>query len=88
MEYNIKLEVYFEVKDAAVYGGLSSVGYASAEIDSCKIDYGKEGIFNKKELMEEYIKRQREGMAELCKVPVECVRVISKEEYDCNTDVD
>lgn len=33
MEYNIKLEVYFEVMDADVYGGLGSVGYASAGIN-------------------------------------------------------
>lgn len=86
MEYNIKLEVYFEVMDADVYGGLGSVGYASAGINGCQIDYGKEGIFNKKELMEEYVKSQRKGMAELCNVPLECVRIISKEEYDDNTD--
>ncbi len=47
-----------------------------------------DNLFNKKELMEEYIKSQREGMAEFCKVPLECVRTISKEEYDSNTDDD
>ena len=33
MVYNIKLEVYFEVKDSEVYGGLESVGYASTGIN-------------------------------------------------------
>ncbi len=42
MEYNIKLEVYFEVKDSEVYGGLESVGYASTGINGCKINYAKE----------------------------------------------
>lgn len=88
MEYNIKLEVYFEVKDSKVYGGLGSVGYASAEINGCQINYEKESVFNKQELMEEYIENQKNGMAEFCKVPVECVRVISKEEYENNTDSD
>lgn len=86
MEYNIELEVYFEVKDSTVYGGLGSIGYASTKINVCQINYEKESIFNKKELMEEYIENQRKGMAEFCKASVECVKVISKEEYDSNTD--
>ncbi len=88
MKYNIKLEVYFEVKDSEIYGGIGTVGYASEGMDGCKINYAKESVFNKKELMQEYIENRRKGMAEFCKVSHECVRVISKEEYDSNTDCD
>lgn len=65
-----------------------AVGYASTGMDGCQINYAKDSVFNKKELMEKYIANQKEGMAEFCKVPIECVRVISKEEYDSNTDDD
>jgi len=35
-----------------------------------------------------YIADQTKSMAEFTSVPVECVRVISKEEYENNTDDD
>lgn len=88
MEFNIKLTLYFEVKNSYVFGGLYSIGYLSSGIELNKLDYQKDNLFNKKEIMENYISDQMKGTAELCDVPVEYVRVISKEEYEENTDDD
>ena len=88
MEFNIKLTLYFEIKDSVIYGGLGSIGYSSFGIELNRINYEKDNLFNKKEIMEGYISGQKEAMAELAKVPVECVRVISKGEYESNTDDD
>lgn len=55
----MSLGIYFEVKDAEIYGGEGTVGYAES---------------------------QKEGMAQFCHVPVEKVRVISRDEYEENTD--
>lgn len=88
MEFNIKLTLYFEIKDSEIYGGVGSVGYLSEGIELNRIDYEKDNLFNKRELMERYISEQTKAMAEFVKVPIERVRVISKEEYDSNTDDD
>lgn len=88
MEFNIKLSLYFEIKDSHIYGGEGTIGYLSVVIELNHLDYEKDNLFNKKEIMEEYISDQTKNMATLSKVPVECVRVISKEEYEANTDDD
>ena len=88
MEFNIKLTLYFEIKDSEIYGGVGSVGYLSEGIEVNRIDYEKDNLFNKRELMERYVSEQTEAVAEFVKVPVGCMRVISKEEYDSNTDDD
>lgn len=88
MEFNIKLTLYFEIRDSEIYGGLGSIGYSSLSMELETISYEKENLFNKKEIMEMYISDQTKNMAELAKVPVECVRAISKEEYESNTDDD
>lgn len=88
MEFHIKLSIYFEITDAELYGGKDSVGYASTGIEIFHINYEKDNLFNKKELMEKYINGQAKAMAAMAKVPIENVRVISKEEYEINTDDD
>jgi len=88
MEFNIKLTLYFEIRDSEIYGGAGSIGYTSFGIEFNGINYEKDNLLNKKEIMETYISDQTKGMAEFTKVPVECVRVISKEEYESNTDDD
>ncbi len=88
MEFNIKLSLYFEIKDSYIYGGKDSIGYICTAIELNHLNYEKDNLFNKKELMEVYISEQTENTAKFCKIPVECVRVISKEEYEENTDDD
>ena len=57
-------------------------------MDISRISYESDNLFNKAELMEEFITIQAKDMAKFCEVPAECVRVISKEEYDANTEED
>lgn len=86
MEFHIKLSIYFEITDAELYGGEDSIGYASSGVEIFQINYEKDNLFNKKELMEKYIDDQAKAMAAMAKVPIENVRVISKEEYEINAD--
>lgn len=75
----MSLGIYFEVKDAEIYGGEGTVGYAATIIDIHPADY-RRADFTK------YAESQKEGMAQFCHVPVEKVRVISRDEYEENTD--
>ena len=67
----MSLGIYFEVKDAEIYGGEGTVGYAATIVDIS---------------LSGYAESQKEGMAQFCHVPVEKVRVISRDEYEENTD--
>ena len=86
MEFNIKLTLYFEIKDSYIYGGLGSIGYMSSGIEITQLNYDKDNLFNKREILEEYIDDQIKGRAAFAKVRVECIRLISKDEYEINTD--
>ena len=88
MEFNIKLTLYFEIRDSKIYGGVGSIGYSSLGVEFDGINYEKANLFNKKEIMEMYISDQIKNTANFAKIPVECVRLISKEEYESNTDDD
>lgn len=70
---------YFEVKDAEIYGGEGTVGYAATIVD-ISLSGLQKADFTK------YAESQKEGMAQFCHVPVEKVRVISRDEYEENTD--
>ena len=60
MEFNIKLSLYFEIKDSYIYGGEDSIGYICTAIELNHLNYEKDNLFNKKELMEVYISEQTE----------------------------
>ena len=75
----VTLGVYFEIKDAALYGGEGTVGYANINMDVKISSLVSENVCN-------CVEQQRKGMAELCHVDVEKVKVISKTEYDENTE--
>lgn len=75
----MSLGIYFEIEDAELYGGPGTVGYASTIVDVTirglqKADFSK------------YAESQIEGMAHFCHVPVEKVKVISRDEYEEKTD--
>lgn len=76
---NITLVFYFEIIDAEIYGGDGEVGYAEQKIDLITSD-----LSNIK--LQEAAKSTREGFAKLCKVPAENVRIISRAEYEDNTE--
>ena len=66
----MSLGIYFEVKDAEIYGGEGTVGYAATIVD-ISLSGLQKADFKK------YAESQKEGMAQFCHVPVEKVRVIS-----------
>lgn len=70
---------YFEVKDAEIYGGEGTVGYAATIVD-ISLSGLQKADFTK------YAESRKKGMAQFCHVPVEKVRVISRDEYEENTD--
>lgn len=65
--------------DAEIYGGEGTVGYAATIVD-ISLSGLQKADFKK------YAESQKEGMAQFCHVPVEKVRVISRDEYEENAD--
>lgn len=78
---DMKITVYFEIRNAELYGGINSIGYSEA-------GYTIKDNINKIDLSEKYIAKfldkEIEKMAELLSVQIDDVSVISKEEYKKN----
>lgn len=76
---NVTLVFYFEIKDSELFGG---------ETDYCeqKVDLHTDSLKNVKLL--EAAHNAAEGFAGMCGVPVENVRIISRTEYEENTEDD
>ena len=78
---DMKITVYFEIRNAELYGGINSIGYSEAgytikdNID--KIDLSEKFIAK-------FLDKEIEKMAELLSVQIDDVSVISKEEYKKN----
>ena len=75
----VTLGVYFEIKDSIMYGGEGTIGYANTNVDLKISSLASANVC-------EYVEGQRKGVAAMCKVDVEKVRVISKTEYYENTE--
>lgn len=71
---SMSLGIYFEIKDAELYGGEGTTGYAATIVE-----ISIEGLQNAD--FEKYANSQLEAMASMAKVPKEKVRIISKDEY-------
>lgn len=69
---NITITLYFEFKDAEKYGGKGTVGYAYQKYEECET----------MENIDELVEKSRKQIADSIKSPVECVRLISKKEYE------
>lgn len=80
-EIRATVSLFFEIKGADIFGGAELVGYSESKID---LDTVCLSIFD----LEEYAREQIKGFAELCKVPEENIRIISRREYEENTDDD
>ena len=74
---HIEASLHFEVRDSEVFGGEGSVGYAMSRW--C-------GVHDIEQLTDELIDNTLRSFAGMLSVPVENVRVISKEEYDAATE--
>lgn len=77
---SMSLGIYFEIKDAELYGGEGTTGYAATIVE-----ISIEGLQNNADF-EKYANSQLEAMASMAKVPKEKVRIISKDEYEENTE--
>ena len=74
----VTLSVYYKIVGADLYGGPESTGYAMMVLD-----------FNTKNLgsvnLPVIAAEGKSGFAEICKIPVENVTLISRQEYEANT---
>ena len=75
----ITASLYFEISDSYMFGGEGTVGYMGINLG---------GISDVEKITEEYIQNKRKEHAELFRVPVESVKLISKQEYDRETGKD
>lgn len=78
-EINVTISLYFEVKDAEIFGGTGEVGYSEINMDLAMEDLSsvKLQIFAEESIA---------NFAEMLKVPKENVRIISRTEYKANTE--
>jgi DNA-binding transcriptional regulator YhcF (GntR family) len=82
-EMKIRISLYFEIKDSEMFGGEGSVGYTEQNI-GFTVTEEKPRIFE--ESAYDYVKRAIANMAKSLGVSEECIRIISKEEYEENTE--
>ena len=82
-EMKIRISLYFEIKDSEMFGGVGSVGYAERNMDFT-VTEKKPRIF--KESAYDYVKKAIANMVESLGVSEACIRTISKEEYEENTE--
>lgn len=75
---DITINLYFEFKNAEKYGGEGTVGYAYQQYTDCETT----------ENIDELIEQTRKQIADSTKSPVECVRLISKKEYESKINKD
>lgn len=84
---NLKIctTIFFEIKDAEIYGGVGTVGYAAMSFTHIIKDSNSH-IFKTSEY--EYIRSCIKNMAGRLNIPEKNVKTISKEEYENNTEDD
>lgn len=74
---SITATLYFEVKNAAIFGGEGSVGYTSDAFYD---------VAHPENLTDEFISNQREVTAKMLSVSADDVTLISKEAYEAATE--
>lgn len=82
-EMKIRTSIYFEIKDSETFGGAGSVGYAEQNVEFTVTEVNPR-IF--KDSAYDHIKKAITYMAKSLGINEECIRTISKEEYEKNTD--
>lgn len=78
-EINITISVYFEVKNAEVFGGEGNTGYMEQRIDITLEKPNKLDLY-------EYAKAGIKSTAKMLAVPEGNVRIISRQEYEEKTE--
>lgn len=74
----ITIGLYFEIHDAAMYGGKGTIGYVNTNIELKVSALAKADI-------SDYVEMQRQGVAEMLEVDKEKVIVISRTDYEEET---
>lgn len=72
------VEIFFEIKDSEMFGGIGSVGY------TCIKATGGYSMISKD--IEKYISTQIKYLSAGMNVSEDCIRVITAEEYELNTE--
>lgn len=78
-EINVTISLYFEVKDAEIFGGIGEVGYSEINMDLAVEDLSSAKL-------QVFAEENIANFAEMLKVPKENVRIISRTEYKANTE--
>ena len=73
-----RIAVFFEVKDAEVYGGKESVGYVEMALNGNTLMLSSN--------CQKYIDCQKKNLSSMLNVPVDCIRSITEEEYEMQTE--
>ena len=76
---HVTISLFFEIKDSDIFGGVGEVGYSESKIDLNTADLT--GF-----KLQEYAHSQIAAYADLWNVPEENVRIISRSEYEENTE--
>ncbi len=74
---HIEVSLHLEIKDSEMYGGEGTVGYAMNRWV---------GVYDIESINDIMIESTIKSYARMMNVPVENVKMISKEEYDAATD--
>ena len=75
----ITISLHFEISNSEMFGGEGSIGYTAT-------NFG--GVQKLESVDESFIDKQMEIVANMLKVTKEEVKLISKEEYDLETEYD
>ena len=76
----VTIETFFEVHDSRMFGGEGSVGYAAHKISF------KGNVLKENPDYEGYIEASKRDYAKMLGVSEDCIRVITEEEYNLNTE--
>lgn len=79
---DISVSLYFEVSDAEVFGGKGCKGYTSVSYHHCGPNFVPCSEVDANNL----ITHASQSMAEQLRVPADCVRAITHEEYEAATE--
>lgn len=85
MPIDIQVSLYFEVRNAEIFGGAGSVGYTSVSYGHCT---GMGEILGNADKEAELIAGAVNTTAKLMEVSPECVKVIPYDEYEAQTEDD
>lgn len=76
---NVTVNIYFKVHDSEIWGGQGSVGYTKISYNECR-------NIRLDNLNDDFINRQIETVANATGVDKSCVYLISKADYEVNSE--